>query len=105
MPYVQRNKLGEIVGVFENAQPGIAEEYIDGDAESLILKNRSRDEVEIKRLNAYAHPVYGSDRHFAEALALKASGESASSESVKACMAAGIAARKKIKEQNPWPEY
>lgn len=27
MPYVQRNEAGEIVGIFENQQPGFAEEY------------------------------------------------------------------------------
>lgn len=31
MPYIQRDAAGLIVGIFENMQPGVAEEFVGGD--------------------------------------------------------------------------
>lgn len=33
MPYVERNENGKVIGIYANAQPGYAEEFVDGDIE------------------------------------------------------------------------
>lgn len=37
MPYVQRDEIGNIVGVFENRQPGLAEEWLDAESGDLVM--------------------------------------------------------------------
>ncbi|MCY1410895.1 hypothetical protein D9M71_262740 [compost metagenome] len=63
----------------------------------------TRDEVESLRLIAYANPVSGSDRYFAEAMSLQAEGFAANSTEVKETKARGIARKTEIKELYPYP--
>lgn len=58
-------------------------------------------QIEIKRQIAYANPVNGSDRHFAEAVRLDAMGDTAGAE---AARAAGLARYDEIRTMYPWPE-
>lgn len=61
----------------------------------------TRDEVESDRLTAYAHPVTGSDRYFAEAARLQAMG--GTSEEIDAARTAGAARYADIQAEFPWP--
>lgn len=61
----------------------------------------TRDEVESARLAAYAHPVTGSDRYFAEAARLQAMG--GTSEEIDAARTAGAARYADIQAEFPWP--
>lgn len=58
-------------------------------------------QIELKRQIAYANPVNGSDRHFAEAVRLDAMGDTAGAE---AARAAGLARYDEIRTMYPWPE-
>lgn len=58
---------------------------------------------ERQRLIAYADPVNGSDRYFAEALALQAEGFAASSSEVKELKQKGLARKEEIKLAYPKP--
>lgn len=60
-----------------------------------------RADVEQQRLSAYANPLTGSDRHFAEAARLEALGDTAGAESARA---AGLARYEEIRAEHPWPE-
>lgn len=57
-------------------------------------------EVECARLRAYADPLTGSDRYFAEAMRMQAMGE----EGWEAVCNAGVIRYQEIQEQFPWPE-
>lgn len=59
----------------------------------------TREEVEALRLRAYAEPLTGSDRYFAEAQRMQAMGEP-DWETVRA---AGIARFERIQALHPWP--
>lgn len=61
------------------------------------------DLYERQRLIAYADPIYGSDRYFAEALALQADGYTASSVEVKELKQKGLARKEEIKLAYPKP--
>lgn len=58
--------------------------------------------VENQRLIAYANPITGSDRYFAEASRLTAM--RAPAEDIEAAIAAGIARAAEIAAMYPWPE-
>lgn len=58
-----------------------------------------RSEVERLRLLAYADPITGSDRYFAEASRMDATGESGSG----AYREAGVKRYSEIQSQFPWP--
>lgn len=58
-------------------------------------------QIEINRQVAYANPVSGSDRHFAEATRLEAMGDTAGA---KAARTAGLARYDEIRTMYPWPE-
>jgi hypothetical protein len=60
----------------------------------------SRYEVETLRLRAYADPISGSDRYFAEAQRERIMDNYEAAESAKA---AGLARFAEIQEQYPWP--
>lgn len=60
----------------------------------------TRDQIEILRLRAYAHPVTGSDRFFSEATRMNMSGE-AGWEDMKNM---GISRHMEIQSEYPWPE-
>lgn len=61
----------------------------------------NRERIEAERLRAYANPVTGSDRHFAEANRLQIMG--APKAEIDAAKAAGVARYAEIQEQYPWP--
>lgn len=61
----------------------------------------TKDQVEALRLQAYAHPVTGSDRHFAEAVRLQAM--AAPQGDIDAAKAAGVARYDAIQAEYPWP--
>lgn len=62
----------------------------------------SREDVERMRLCAYADPVTGSDRHFAEAFRLQSAGADGSR--VEEVLRIGNKRYMEIKDQYPWPE-
>ena len=64
-------------------------------------KEASIQAVETQRLAAYANPLTGSDRHFAEAVRLEAMGDTAGAE---AARAAGVARFNEIRNEYPRPE-
>jgi len=61
----------------------------------------TRYQVEAARLRAYADPLTGSDRHFAEAVRLQATG--APQEEIDAANAAGAQRYAEIQAEFPWP--
>lgn len=61
----------------------------------------TREQIEALRLRAYADPLTGSDRHFAEAARLQVMGGTA--EEIDAAKAAGAARYAEIQAQYPWP--
>lgn len=61
------------------------------------------EQAEELRLIAYAHPVTGIDRHFAEVLSLQAEGFAASSAEVKEAKARGLARKAEIQALYPYP--
>lgn len=64
---------------------------------SVDEKNRL---VELKRLSAYANPITGSDRFFAEASSLSATG--ATQDEINKVVSQGKARYEEIKSQYPW---
>ena len=76
------------------------------DADGRITKqllpspSQTREDVERLRLAAYAGPVVGSDRYFAEANRMQVMGESG----WEAVRDAGIARFNEIQTRYPWPE-
>lgn len=60
----------------------------------------AREDVDRRRLIAYANPSTGSDRFFAEANRLEAQGMDAEAASARA---AGVARYEEIKANHPWP--
>jgi len=63
----------------------------------------TKEKAEEARLCAYAHPISGSDRYFAEALALQSEGFAATSIEVKEAKALGVARKLEIKASHPYP--
>lgn len=63
----------------------------------------SRTDVERRRLVAYADPITGSDRHFAEASSLLATGLTETALEVIEVRAKGLARRVEIQAEHPWP--
>lgn len=61
----------------------------------------TRDQIEAQRLRAYADPITGSDRHFAEAIRMQAMG--ADQAEIDAAKAAGAARYAEIQMEYPWP--
>ena len=64
-------------------------------------KPLTREQIEALRLQAYANPLSGSDRHFAEAVRLQATG--APQEEIDAANAAGVKRYAEIQAEHPWP--
>lgn len=62
----------------------------------------TREQIEAQRLRAYADPLTGSDRHFAEATRLQVMGGTA--EEVDAAKASGATRYAEIQAEYPWPE-
>ena len=61
----------------------------------------TREQIEARRLHAYADPLTGSDRYFAEAVRLQAMG--ADQAEIDAVNAAGAARYAEIQGTYPWP--
>lgn len=61
----------------------------------------TRKQVESARLCAYADPITGSDRYFAEAVRLQSTG--APQEEIDAASAAGVQRYSEIQAEYPWP--
>ena len=61
----------------------------------------TREQIEALRLRAYADPLTGSDRYFAEAARLQAMG--AAQEEIDAANAAGAKRYAEIQGEYPWP--
>lgn len=107
MKYYKHKMTGE---VFAFAADGSDDECI---AEELVLMSEaqvfdhlnpalpppSRQQIEAARLRAYAEPLTGSDRYFAEAQRMQVMNEPGW-ESVRA---AGVARFEEIQVQFPWP--
>jgi len=100
MPYVQRDEHGAIVGQFANLQPGRAEEWVDPASPELLPAPPARPEIEAQRLRAYADPITGSDRYFAEAQRESLLGNAEAAEAAKAL---GLARFAEIQAEYPWP--
>lgn len=97
--YVQRGEGGNIVGQFSERQPGIAEEWVPN-VLPLPPLQLTRAQVEVIRLRAYADPIKGSDRYFAEAQRESLIGNAEAAEAAKAL---GLVRFAEIQADNPWP--
>lgn len=95
--YVQKNEKGDVVGVFANLQPGIAEEWVEG--AELHKFPSTREEVDAQRLRAYADPIKGSDRLFVEAQRMQMMGE----QGWELVRDRAAARYQEIQELYPWP--
>lgn len=60
----------------------------------------TREQIEVARLRAYADPITGSDRYFAEAQRESLLGNAVCAEAAKAL---GMARFAEIQAENPWP--
>lgn len=107
MKYYRHPETGEI---YAYAADGSQDEFIpiglvsisEEEAKSLLRPPpKTRAQVEAIRLAAYADPLAGSDRHFAEAVRLQAMG--AAEDQIEAARLAGIARYTAIQAENPWP--
>lgn len=76
------------------------DECYSEDHPALTAPVLTRDEVERLRLRAYAEPVTGSDRYFAEAQRESLLGNAEAAEAAKA---RGLARFAEIQAANPWP--
>lgn len=65
-----------------------------------VVRTASRHDVEANRLRAYADPLTGSDRYFAEVSRMQAVGEDDWEE----VLAIGVARYQQIQSDNPWPD-
>lgn len=65
------------------------------------IPSLTREQIEALRLRAYADPLTGSDRYFAEASRLQAMG--AAQEEIDAANAAGAKRYAEIQGEYPWP--
>ena len=65
------------------------------------IPSLTREQIEAQRLRAYADPLTGSDRYFAEASRLQAMG--AAQEEIDAANAAGANRYAEIQGEYPWP--
>lgn len=69
---------------------------------AIELAPLTRNEIEALRLLAYADPITGSDRYFAEAARVQATGETEEEVDVARC--AGAARSAEIQARYPWPK-
>lgn len=63
----------------------------------------SKEEAEVARLTAYAHPINGCDRYFSESISLQAEGYAPTSLEVKEARAKGLARKLEIQVLYPYP--
>lgn len=83
----------------------LGDEFINGSFITPTIETVVADKsfIEAQRLIAYANPVTGSDRYFAEVLSLQAEGFAATSAEVKEAKAKGLARKLEIQALYPWP--
>lgn len=67
------------------------------------IKVLTKEEAENLRLMAYANPILGCDRYFAEVMSLQAEGFAVSSTEVKEAKAKGLARKAEIQALYPYP--
>lgn len=77
-----------------------AGEFFCVELPELVTPAPSRDEIEAARLRAYADPLTGSDRYFAEAQRESLLGNALAAEAAKAL---GMARFAEIQAEYPWP--
>lgn len=108
MKYLKNNETGE---VFAFAADGSDDEFIGVNlvpmSESEVKAHLNppavpptREQVEAQRLRAYADPLVGSDRYFAEAQRESLMGNTEAAEAAKAL---GMARFAEIQTEYPWP--
>lgn len=74
--------------------------YINGVLSEPVTERPTREQIEASRLRAYADPINGSDRHFAEATRMKTMGE----EGWESVFEVGARRYIEIKDEWPWPD-
>lgn len=94
-PFIEGLSNGRLVGATRNGGEWVGGEWA-GDSEPSL----TREQVEHARLQAYANPLTGSDRYFAEALRRDAIGDTAGAASARL---AGVKRYEQIKAQYAWP--
>lgn len=76
------------------------EEFYSEEPIAIVQIPPTRQEAEVARLRAYADPLTGSDRYFAEAQRESLMGNEEAAEAAKAL---GMARFAEIQAENPWP--
>lgn len=92
------------LAVFINPAPGKIRSH-DADGLPILVDPpppppATREQIEEQRLRAYADPLHGSDRHFAEAQRESLLGNAEAADAAKAL---GMARFAEIQAENPWP--
>ena len=100
MSYAIKNDLTALRSV-SGPEDVLEGEFYSEDIIELVQLPATRQEVEASRLRAYADPVLGCDRYFAEAARLEAMG--ADQEEVDAARSAGALRYAQIRAEHPWP--
>lgn len=109
MNYFKDKNTGE---VYAYEADGSQDEYIkpslsrmtDAEVQAHLnppIPSLTREQIEALRLRAYADPLTGSDRYFAEVARLQAMG--AAQEEIDAANAAGAKRYAEIQGEYPWP--
>jgi len=98
-----RESLIEITGI--NPAPTERFRYVNGSFLPPVSESAqtTKEDLEKLRLIAYANPVTGVDRYFAEVISLQAEGFAASSSEVKEAKAKGLARKAEIQALYPYP--
>lgn len=102
MSYAIRKDAPNSVRSINGPEEVLVEEYFSATLPLLVPVLQTRAEVEALRLRAYADPISGSDRYFAEAARVQAMG--GTEEEVEAARSAGAARSAEIQALYPWPE-
>ena len=109
MKYFKDKKTGEVYAYENEAERKEwgSPELVEMTAEEVDAhlnppaKPLTREQIAAQRLRAYADPITGSDRYFAEVARLQAMG--AAQEEIDAANAAGVKRYAEIQGEYPWP--
>ncbi|EJM20161.1 hypothetical protein PMI21_01063 [Pseudomonas sp. GM18] len=101
MAYAIRND-GQSWRSVNSADDVMEGEHYSAETPEVVTPTLTREQVEDSRLRAYADPITGSDRYFAEAARIQAMGGTL--ENVEVARAAGAARSAAIQALYPWPE-
>lgn len=99
MSFAVRNDFSGFRAVNDSADC-TGEEFFSREAPSIKPSPITREQVEASRLRAYADPITGSDRYFAEAQRESMLGNPEAAEAAKAL---GLTRFAEIQAANPWP--